>query len=377
AQLQEKQIVAAPLVPGGFAAVTTGAPGVFHPRDRDKAGEFLSAPRDAARLARFARLRHEGVVPPGASLKFSVRSGNAEKPDGTWAPWVSLAADGTSTSASAPPAGRYLQWRVEMTPAPKGEGPVLERVEMSYLEQNARPILEGVNVLEPGAVFSRSSGSGTAVLSVTNPDENGVYAGLEGPREPDAKKLFRKGFRTVQWRGSDPNGDPLRYLVEARAATGTVWFPIRREEDDSYVSFDTAALPDGRYRFRVTASDRLANPEGQALVVSEEAPLATIDNTPPALRIVSQRIEGDVLLAVVEASDALSAISKAELSVNADRWRLLSPDDGASDGPKERYTIRVAKPKEPSLLSVRVLEGSGNVAAVSLEFPGSFEESKK
>ena len=39
-----------------------------------------------------------------------------------------------------------------------------------------------------------------------------------------------------------------------------------KDVDDAFYSFDATPLPDGRYRFRVTASDRLSNPEGEALV---------------------------------------------------------------------------------------------------------------
>jgi hypothetical protein len=230
-------------------------------------------------------------------------------------------------------------------------------------------------VLEPGAVYSRGGGSGSAVLSVTNPDENGIYAGLESPRETGAegpgKKLYRKGYRTLTWKGVDPNGDSLRYDVEGRVEDGA-WFPVRRDVDESYLSFDTTALPDGRYRFRVTASDKPSNPEGQALVVSEESPIVVVDNTPPSLKVEGKRLESDELVFVVRANDALSPISKAEGAVNADRWRILTTQDGLPDGMAESFTFRVPKPPEAAVLSVRVVDAAGNAAAVSAEYPDGF-----
>ena len=197
AQVDQKQIVSTPAVPGGFAVVTATSPGVLRPAGRKvgEKGSYVSSVRDAGRLARPGSLRYEGTVPKGASVSLSARTGNSSKPDGTWSDWVR---PGPSDALDAPPA-RYLQWRAELTAAPSGEAPVVERVELSWAERNAHPLVEAVTVLEPGAVFPRAGAtSGPAVLSVTNPDENGAFAGLEPPKEgPEAqgKKLFRKGYR--------------------------------------------------------------------------------------------------------------------------------------------------------------------------------------
>jgi hypothetical protein len=307
-------------------------------------------------------------VPAGSALALSVRTGNSEKPDATWSAWMPVAPDG----GAKPPVARFFQWKAELTASPKGESPVVERVELSYAERNARPVLENVAVLEAGAVFSRSAG-GSGVLSVANPDESGIYAGLEapheGPVEGPGKRLFRKGYRTLTWKGTDPNGDTLRYEVEARREGGSAWFLVRKDLEDSFLSFDTTALPDGRYRFRVTASDRLSQPESEALTAREESGVVIVDNTPPVLKVESRKLEGDALVVTVLAADALSPVTKAEGAVNADRWRLLPAEDGAADSPVERFVFRVPKPAGPAVLSIRVLDSAGNVAAISVEWP--------
>jgi len=345
----------------GFAVVTMGSAGVLRPvrpgpAARAATGTFTSAVKDGLRLSAFARLRPEATVPAGAALALWVRTGNSDKPDGTWSAWMPVAADGSAK----PPVARFFQWKAELTASPKGESPVIERVELAYLERNARPVLENL------------SGS-AGVLSVTNPDESGIYAGLEAPHEGTAegpgKRLYRKGYRTLTWKGTDPNGDTLRYDVEARREGGTAWFPVRRDLEDSFISFDTTALPDGRYRFRVTASDRLSQPEGEALTAQEESGIVLVDNTPPVLKVESRRLEGDSLVVTVLAADALSPVTKAEGAVNADRWRLLPAEDGAADSPVERFVFRVPKPPGPAVLSIRVLDAAGNVAAISVEWP--------
>ena len=68
----------------------------------------------------------------------------------------------------------------------------------------------------------------------------------------------------------------------------------------------------------------------------------------------------------------LSPLSRAEGTVSADRWRALAAADGALDGREEELTFVVPKPSGPAFLSVRVVDASGNSAAVSAEYPGEF-----
>jgi len=369
AQTGERVAVSAPALGPGLAALTMGAAGVFRPGAAPGPGTFTSAPRDATRLSVFGHLRWDGATPGGSGVEFAARAGNSEKPDATWTDWVPVAPDGSAKL----PAARFFQWKATLTPGSGGAAPSVERVEFSYAERNARPVLENLGVLEPGAVIPRGGGAGTNVLSVTNPDENGIYAGLEAPREPaiepGGRRLFRKGFRTVVWRGLDPNGDPLRYDVDGKREGTDTWFPVRKDLEESHCSFDTTALPDGKYRFRVTATDRPANPEPEALAAVEETGLVVVDNTPPMLKVESARTSGADVEVRLLATDALSPVTKAEGAVNADRWRPLAADDGAADSASERFVFRVPKPGKGAILSVRVLDAAGNWAAVSVEYP--------
>jgi hypothetical protein len=380
AQTEERAVVSTLAGTAGLAAVTSGGPGVFAERRGGpvRSGTYTAAVKDAGRLAVFGRLRFEGEAGPDGSAAFWARSGNSVKPDATWSPWVPLNGNGRPEGKTGGqlPAARFFQWKVELKASEGKAGPSLERVEFSYADRNARPVLENLMVLEPGAVFPRAgASSGPSVLSVTNPDENGIFAGVEPPKETaDAagRKLFRKGFRTFTWKGTDPNGDPLRYQVDLRPASGGAPFVIRKEIEEPYLSFDTTAIPDGRYRFRVTASDRPGNPEGDALTASEESDLFVVDNTPPSIRVESRSVEGGELVLRLVASDLLSPIAKAEGSVNADRWRLLAADDGAFDSSVEPFTMRVAVPSGNALLGVRIVDGAGNVAAIAVEYPKDF-----
>lgn len=369
AQTGEEIVVAAPAAGAGFAAVTNGAAGILRPAAAAAPASFVSAVKDAGRLSAFGRVRWDGIAPAGSSVALWVRAGNSGKPDATWSAWVPAGAGGDAHV----PVARFFQWKADLTPGARGASPSVERVELTYAERNARPVLEDVTVLEPGVVFGRAGGGGAGVLSVTSPDENGIFAGLDQPRDgapPNGpgRRLWRKGFRTLTWKGTDPNGDVLRYDVEAQRVGGP-WFPVRRDVEESFLSFDSTALADGRYRFRVTASDRFSQPEGEALTATEESVVAIVDNTPPVLEVEGKRTAGDAVEVRVVAKDALSPVVRAEGAVNADRWRVLEAEDGAADSPTERFVLRVPKPAGPSVLAVRVLDAAGNVATVAVEWP--------
>lgn len=372
-QSEDRQVVAGYLTPPGPVIVTMSAPGVYR-AGKPRQGVFTSPVRDAARLSTVHSLRVEGPIPAGARVQLAARAGNSAKPDKSWGPWV----DFPFPPSSPAPAGRYLQWKAVLSVNEKGESPVIERADLAYSERNSRPILENLSILEPNAVFPRgAASSGPAVLSIANPDEQGIFAGVEPPREtspePAGKKLYRKGFRTATWKGTDLNGDPLRYDVEiTRLATG-VTFNLRKDVEEAYLSFDTTAVPDGRYRLRITASDRINQPEGLALTATEESESFIIDNSPPVLKVLESSLREGQLTLTVAAADALSPLLKAEATVNGDRWRHLPGQDGATDSPEEKFTVKVPKPSGPAFVSIRVIDVFGNGAAIAAEYPKDFK----
>ena len=127
--------------------MTNGAAGILRPGAAAVPASFVSAVKDAARLSTFGHARGDGVAPAGASVSLFVRAGNSEKPDATWSAWVPTGPGGAANL----PAARFFQWKADLAPSAKGESPSVERVEITYTERNARPVLENLAVLEPGA----------------------------------------------------------------------------------------------------------------------------------------------------------------------------------------------------------------------------------
>jgi hypothetical protein len=175
---------------------------------------------------------------------------------------------------------------------------------------------------------------------------------------------MRKGFRTLTWKTSDSDGDTVAHSLEFRPLSTSRWVPLKADVRESFFSFDTTALPDGEYVFRLTASDAEANPEDPKSSSRETTPV-WIDNTPPVLK----RVDAGRGALRIEVTDAASPVTDFEYSVNAREWVRVEPEDGLSDSRKETYSIELAPGERGGYLLVRATDAARNTAAMSLNAP--------
>jgi hypothetical protein len=347
----------------GEAVATNSATSVYLLSEGPRSGEYVSAVKDTGRTSRFGTFHWEGDVPQGAGLLFSFRSGESATPDSTWSPWSAPTSAQTSTVTA--PSGRYVQWKVRMT-ADGTHTPTTRRVELAYRNRNAFPAIESLTALGPAEVLARSASGGSNVFEATAADEKGIFTSLEEPKsESPPRRVLRKGYRTLTWKASDPDGDALVYELEFRAVGSERWLPLRKGLRESFYSFDTTAMPDGDYVFRLSASDAEANPEDPK-TVARESSLVRVDNTPPAVRRLASTSAGTFEF---EAADAASPILEAEYSVDAKEWIKLEPKDGLSDSRTETYSIKLDPKWRGGFLLVRVTDAARNVAAASFVLP--------
>jgi hypothetical protein len=341
------------VVDGGAALLTQGPGGVLWRRgEGERVGRFRSKAQQFKQPVRFGEYR---VEPASDDLRIRFRTGISAKPDTTWLPWT----DWMTASAGAvdlPPA-RSLQWEIEF-PASATATPVVDRVEIAVVEVNLPPRVKKLTVEEPGVVFLAAPPPTGPVIEAVHPDVNGIFTVIDDTAKKNngsskGKKYYRAGFRTVSWQVADPNKDPLRFWLEIESRDGFS-FKVRDRITSTQLGVDTHALPNGTYRFRLTASDAPGNPDG-ALEVSRVSRWFPVDNSPPS---VSLRRAGDTW--VVSVSDSLSPIVRAEWSRDGDEWTALAPEDGLLDGREEAFEFPAAAGRH--MVVVRVVDRQHNRA---------------
>jgi hypothetical protein len=184
-----------------------------------------------------------------------------------------------------------------------------------------------------------------------------------GPRALRELPMWVRGLRTVQWRGTDPNGDALRYRVEVRSESESTWLKVADDLEVMAVTWDTNTLPDGRYRLRVIASDAEANPLGEGRTAQTLSAPFTIDNTAPELTSFNARAENGVIVVEGAARDAASTIARVEVALDDGDWRLVTPEGGLADRRAASFRGRLpaVEPGEHTV-AARVVDAAGNPA---------------
>ncbi|MDX2181608.1 MAG: hypothetical protein SFV18_18585 [Bryobacteraceae bacterium] len=341
------RLMAVASAPGALLAESVGAPAA--------GGTYESPVHDAGSIARWGRLEWHGV----GAVKMWTRSGNSARPDKTWSDWsVPL----TAPSGIASPNARFAQWKVELAP-----GAELDSVALAYRPQNNGPAVKSVTVVSqlaatPAAGRSATPTPGGAAYSITVTDSGDFGASsLSGTSTQNAG---RPGARqlVIAWTAEDPDADPLSYTLSFRGEDEREWKTLKSNLAETSFTIDGDALADGRYYFRVVATDRTANPVSEAREGELVSAPVRIDNTPP---VVTMGREGEDI--VVRASDTTGGLRRCEYSIDAGPWMVAEAEDGITDSPTETFRLRLAGFKTGEhLLTVRVTDAAGNPGLAKL-----------
>lgn len=326
-------------------------------------GVYESPVHDAGNAARWGRIEWRAEKGSG-SLAFSTRSGNSERPDKTWSDWSPANSDSTSTQVPSPNA-RYLQWQVEL----RGGGavpPVLDSVTVTYQPRNGRPTVRSVQaypqwVGDPSKAAAQTQSTGAA-YSITVTDTGQATAAATSAGTP-TQAMARSGRPQIylSWMADDPEGDPLVYSVHFRAEDEREWKLLKDNLAENALAQDAEIFADGRYLFRVTASDRNANAAPSARESELVSQPVLIDLTPPRVTLAAPRRDAQSVTISANAQDAASPLRRAEYSINAGPWRMVEAADGITDSRAESYEIRIAPvPRGETTVVVRVLDSAGN-----------------
>jgi sugar lactone lactonase YvrE len=327
-----------------------------------KEGSYESPVRDAKLVASWGRIWWRGNGP----IELQTRSGNSERPDTTWSDWSAMyTAAGGSQIAS--PKARFIQWRAVLR-APAGARqsvPELDDVSIAYLPRNVAPEVLSISVLPPGVALLQQ----IQIQMDPNIESSGLDASLFGMiAQAPPRRVYQRGARALQWQGEDRNSDTLEYAVYYRSLSETSFRLLKEHIRETFYTVDGASLADGRYVFRVIASDSLDNPPGYALSGERVSEPVDIDNTPPVVRSAGQpQITGDRIRAVFDVEDATGRIKRADVSVDGGAWHEVFPDDGIADSPRERYSLDLSVTGAGEhTISMRAFDNSNNVGNVSV-----------
>jgi hypothetical protein len=151
------------------------------------------------------------------------------------------------------------------------------------------------------------------------------------------------------------------YSLWFRGEDEREWKKIKDDLTENTHTLESELLADGRYYFRVEASDRLANSASSARSADAISSAFFVDHTPPAVTVSAPHRENGGFSLDFEISDASSPIRRIEYSLDAGPWLALDPADGIADSRRESGTLRLASLSAGEhLIVIRALDTSQN-----------------
>ncbi|MDX6575092.1 MAG: hypothetical protein QOE96_1045 [Blastocatellia bacterium] len=325
-------------------------------------GTYESPVRDAKLVSSWGRIWWRGSGP----IELQTRSGNSERPDTTWSDWSTTYTDPRGSQINSPKA-RFIQWRAVLRGARGAlqNQPELDDVSVAYLPRNVAPEVLSITILPSGVALLPQ----LQIPVDPNIEASGLDASIFGMVvQVQPRRVYQRGARALQWLGEDRNNDTLEYTVYYRALNETTFRLLKDHIRETFYTVDGASLADGRYVFRVFASDRLDNPPGLALSGERVSEPVDVDNTPPVVRSSGPpQITGDGVRVIFDVEDATGRIKRADVSVDGGAWHEVFPDDGIADSARERYSLNlaIAGPGEHTI-SMRAFDNSNNPGNVSV-----------
>ncbi len=321
-------------------------------------GSYESQVHDSTSVARWGHLRWHGM---GSGVAFRTRTGNAARPDGTWSKWSEPVSDPAAARISSPPA-RFVQWRAEWPAVSKAQ---IDSVVLPYLPQNTPPVIRSLTVSSIVGTNPAKTGSTTpsssSAYSITVTDTGEAPAASTATAGSQTVSRLQTSQTQISWQADDPDGDKLVYSVYFRAEDEKQWQLIRSRMFENTLLLDPDVFADGRYFFRVVASDAPSNAVEYAQQTEFISTPVLIDNTPPLVTLSPPQRKGDALDIEVEAVDKSSPLRLCEYSLDAGFWQPIEALDGVTDSPHERFHLHLDKLRPGEhLLVFRVYDTANN-----------------
>ncbi|WP_394766666.1 hypothetical protein [uncultured Paludibaculum sp.] len=346
----------------GIVAATSNQAKLYRLADRPAAkGVYESPVHDAGNVARWGRLdwRLDSSI---GKIAFRTRSGNSQRPDRTWSVWSEPVTDLAKALVSSPNS-RYIQWQAEFQPV-NGQSPLLDSVSLSYQPQNGRPVVRSVQVTPQWVASTQKTAAAAPQtpisysITVTDSGDAGTATSSGTPTQNISRSGIPQLF--IAWQADDPDGDKLVYSLWYRAEDEANWKLLKSEINDNTYMQETEVFADGRYYFRVLASDQPANSPTAAKEGELVSQPVLIDQTPPTVTMGTPRVNGSQIEIDVDATDAHSPVRRGEYSFDGSAWKLMDAADGIADSKQERFIVRFNAISGEHSVVVRVFDSAGN-----------------
>ena len=323
-------------------------------------GTYESPVHDSNTVARWGRLSWRGDKPERGSVTVWTRTGNSARPDKTWSDWSEPIPYPGGLPIKSPNA-RYIQWRAELTGAA-----TIESVTLAYLPENTPPVVRNITVIaqltsvsNAAKAAAQTQPTSTYAVTVTDTQDATPAPSAGTPTQP----VTRPGAEQLQivWQADDPDGDRLSYSLYFRGEDEREWKLLKSNLLENSYSLDSDSLADGRYYFRVVASDSPSNPPSTARTAELVSAPALIDHTPPVIHVSPPKRSGGHIEIEFEAVDATSPLRRAEYSLDAGPWVPMEPTEGILDARREHFAVKLdgVAPGE-HLVVFRALDSANN-----------------
>ncbi|MDT4898567.1 MAG: hypothetical protein QOH25_3644 [Acidobacteriota bacterium] len=328
-------------------------------------GTYESPVRDAKLVASWGRIWWRGR----GSVELQTRTGNSERPDTTWSEWSAPYRDPAGAQITSPRA-RFIQWRavlktLSVTGGAGSSETRMEDVSLAYLPRNVAPEVLSITALPVGVGLQ----SIVQLQADPNIESSGLDPSVFGAvAQVPPRRLYQRGARSLQWQAEDRNNDTLEYSIYYRSLNESSFRLLKEKLRDNFFTVDGAALADGRYIFRVVATDAPDNPGGQALTGERTSEPVDVDNTPPVVRAIGEaQVTADRVRIVFEVEDIMGMVRRADASFDGTPWRSAYPDDGIADSARERYSLDLPiTGTGEHTISLRAFDMSGNIGSIRL-----------
>ncbi len=300
-------------------------------------------------------------------ILFRTRTGNSLRPDKTWSDWSAPVNDAAGSKIQSPNA-RYIQWKAEFA-GTQGKTPVLESVNVAYLPQNMPPVLKSITVVTQltasGAKPAQQAPAAVYSITVTDTGDAAPAPSTGTPTQTPSRAASQQ--INISWTAEDPDGDRLVYTLWFRGEAEREWKLLKANIHESNFAVDGDALADGKYFFRVIASDREVNPPGVARDAELVSSPVLIDNTPPVITPGAPRRTANGIEVEFEAVDSASPLRHCEYSMDAGSWTPLESLDGVIDSPREKFIVRLEhlSPGE-HVLVLRAIDSANNAGLAKI-----------